>query len=117
MSAPQSIVQAAINRLGARLGSGLVETAAALAVLAQEAPERLRQEWSLFLEEVEAEAERLETDPAAGAASASGHGTRAAAAEAAAATAATAAWGTPQDQIDALRAQVAGLSRRLEDRP
>jgi hypothetical protein len=31
--------------------------------------------------------------------------------------AATAGWGTPQDQIDALRAQVAGLSRRLEDRP
>jgi len=114
MSAPQSIVQAAINRLGARLGSGLVETAAALAVLAQEAPERLRQEWTLFLEEVEAEAERLETDPAAGAASAPGAASGAVKAESAPATA---AWGTPQDQIDALRAQVAGLSRRLEDRP
>ncbi len=112
MSAPQSIVQAAINRLGARLGSGLVETAAALAVLAQEAPERLRQEWSLFLEEVEAEAERLETDPGAGAAPGSGFS-----AVDAQSVAATAAWGTPQDQIDALRAQVVGLSRRLEDRP
>lgn len=114
MSAPQSIVQAAINRLGARLGSGLVETAAALAVLAQEAPERLRQEWSLFLEEVEAEAERLETDPAAGSASSAGAASGVIDAQS---VAATAAWGTPQDQIDALRAQVAGLSRRLEDRP
>lgn len=113
MSAPQSIVQAAINRLGARLGSSLVETAAVLAVLAQEAPERLRQEWSLFLEEVEAEAERLETDPAAGSASASGVASGAMDAQ----SVATAAWGTPQEQIDALRAQVARLSRRLEDRP
>ena len=114
MSAPQSIVQAAINWLGARLGSGLVETAAALAVLAQEVPERLRHEWSLFLEEVEAEAERLETDPAVCAPPAPGAGSSVMEAEE---VAATAGWGTPKDQIDALRAQVAGLSRRLEDRP
>jgi uncharacterized protein YceH (UPF0502 family) len=97
MSAPRSLLQAAINRLGARLGSGLADTAAGLAVLAQEAPERLKRELDLFWEEVEREAERLESDPAAPVADP---------ADAAG----------PQDQIDDLRARVAALSRRLEDR-
>ena len=48
MSAPQSLAQAALQRLGARLGSGLVDAAANLALLAQDAPERLRQEFQLF---------------------------------------------------------------------
>ena len=43
MSEPQTLVQAALNRLSARLGSGLADAAAGLAVLAQDAPERLRQ--------------------------------------------------------------------------
>ena len=60
MSEPQTLVQAALNRLSARLGSGLADAAAGLAVLAQDAPERLRQEWDLFKEEVELEAQRLE---------------------------------------------------------
>lgn len=105
MSAPQSLVQAALQRLGARLGSGLVDVAANLALVAQDAPERLRQEWQLFWEEVEAEAARIEregqgltTEPdrpeAPGDASLD-----------------------PQDQIDALRARVAVLARRLDQRP
>ena len=48
MSEPQTLVQAALNRLSARLGSGLADAAAGLAVLAQDAPERLRQEWDLL---------------------------------------------------------------------
>ena len=59
MSAPQSLLQAALQRLGARVGSGLVDAAANLALLAQDAPERLRQELQLFWDEVEAEAERI----------------------------------------------------------
>ena len=43
MSAPQFLLQAALNRLGARVGSGLLDTAAGLAVLAQDAPRRLRE--------------------------------------------------------------------------
>lgn len=103
MSAPQYLLQAAMNRLAARLGSGLADTAAGLAVLAQDAPERLRRELDLFREEVEMEADRLERgEPAGSGAAAAGGADRAA---------------DPQDQIDALRARVAELSRRLEQHP
>jgi uncharacterized protein YceH (UPF0502 family) len=102
MSSPQYLLQAAMNRLAARLGSGLVDTAAGLAVLAQDAPERLRREIDLFREEVELEAGRLERGE-----SAVGDGARAATARGDGPI-------DPQDQIDALRARVAELSRRLE---
>lgn len=109
MPAPQTVIQAAVSRLGARLGSGLLDAAAQAAVVLQDAPERLRQEFSLFWDEVEQEAARLERD----------------ASSAAAATASSApsrGGGAvpnldPQDQIDALRARVAAFSRRLDERP
>lgn len=97
MSTPQSLLQATLNRLSARVGSQLADRAAELAVFAQDAPQRLQQEWTLFWEEVELEARRLDTGvstPGPGA----GPGTSA----------------DPQDQIDALRAQVAALARKLE---
>ena len=105
MSTPQTLVQAALNRLTARLGSGLADAAAGFAVLAQDAPERLRQEWDLFREEVELEAQRLEHGEAVGHA-ASAHSSPEA--ESPLPTDA-------QEQIDQLRAQVARLARRLED--
>ena len=95
MSAPQSLVQAALQRLGARLGSGLVDAAANLALLAQDAPERLRQEFQLFWDEVEAEAARIERDEEPE-------------------VAITAPSADIQDQIDALRARVAAMARRLD---
>ena len=105
MSAPQSLFQAAIGRLAARVGSGLVDTAAGLAVLAQDAPARLQQEWQLFWEEVELEAERLERGEASAEVVSTSTPPAAATARARA---------EPQEQIDALRAQVAELARRLE---
>ena len=102
MPAPQTLVQAALNRLTARLGSSLADAAAGLAVIAQDAPERLRQEWDLFREEVEQEADRLERGDSP--------------VDAPAASAPTVPVdGDPQDQIDQLRAQVARLARRLEE--
>ena len=95
MSAPQSLVQAALQRLGARLGSGLVDAAANLVLLAQDAPERLRQEFQLFWDEVEAEAARIERDEEPE-------------------VAITAPSTDIQDQIDALRARVAAMARRLD---
>ena len=101
MGSPDALIRATVNRLGARLGHGLAD-AAELAVLAQDAPERLRQEWDLFQEEVQAEAERLEhgetitTDGS---------------------VAAPSQEQSSQDRIDLLRATVAEISRALEVKP
>jgi hypothetical protein len=106
MSAPQSLIQAALQRLGARLGSGLMDVAAGLSVLAQDAPERLQQEIRLFWEEVQAEAERIERGE--------GSGTAAAPAGAWASPAEATAPLDPQRQIDDLRARIAALAQRLD---
>jgi uncharacterized protein YceH (UPF0502 family) len=109
MSTPQHLLQAAVNRLAARLGSGLADTAAGMAVLAQDAPARIQQELGLFWEEVEREADRLEgrtADDGKAAAWTGSHPSSAGNAK-----------GQPQAQIDALRARVAELSRRLDQRP
>ena len=112
MPAPQTVIQAAAARLSARLGSGLLDAAAQAAVLLQDAPERLRQEISLFWEEVELEAERIER---------SGRGETVGSAAATGAGPDPAAPAPPardlQEQIDALRAQVAAFSRRLDQAP
>ena len=65
MPAPQTVIQAAVARLSARLGSGLLDAAAQAAVVLQDAPERLRQEFTLFWQEVEMEAD-LESMEAVG---------------------------------------------------
>ena len=106
MSAPQSLIQAALQRLAARLGSGLMDAAASLSVLAQDAPERLRDEFQLFWQEVEAEAERIERGE-----STSPHHAGAAAG---AAPAQGAPAMDPQRQIDDLRARIAALAQRLD---
>lgn len=106
MRAPRSIAQATLNRLLARVGTGLADTAAGLAVLAQDAPSRLREELLLFWDEVEREAERIERDASAG-----DDGSTAAASPPASRAASD-----PQEMIDSLRAQVADLSRRLDEK-
>ncbi len=106
MPAPQILVQAVLQRLGVRVGSGLADAAAQLSLLAQDAPEKFVQEIQLFWEEVELEVDRLE------------HGddgsvvavvtTHPAAPEGVQTTA------DPQAQIDALRAKVASIVSRLD---
>ncbi|WP_398335218.1 hypothetical protein [Vulcanococcus sp.] len=126
MTQPQTLLQAALNRLSARLGSGLADAAAELAVLAQDAPERLRQEWDLFREEVELEAERLERGDAPADDGLGVDGVLDAQTAPPTATPSTAPQPSsvdsqrqidPQQQIDDLRAQVVRLTRRLEDQP
>ena len=107
MSAPQTLLQAAVQRLTARMGSALADGAAGLAVLVQDAPARLQEELTLFWQEVEQEAERLERGEAAAS-------PPAAAAPAAGAPGSPPPPADPQEQIDRLRAQVAALARRLE---
>ena len=97
MSTPETLVQAALNRLAARLGSSAMDAAAQFSVMAQDAPQKLQQELELFWQEVQQEAERIEQPQA---------------------TSAEPTEATPenlQDQLDGLRAQVANFSRRLEE--
>ena len=102
MGSPDALIRATVNRLGARLGHGLADAAAELAVLAHDVPERLRQEWDLFQEEVQAEADRLE------------HGETI---TADGAVAAPSQEQSSQERIDLLRATVAEISRALEVKP
>ena len=102
MTPPDALFRAAMNRLLARVGEGMADAAAGMAVAVQDAPERLRQEWDLFQEEVKAEAERLQRQDQP---------------QAAAAVDRSDAEHEPlQQRIDRLRAQVADLSARLEER-
>jgi hypothetical protein len=116
MTAPQSLLQAAFNRLSARLGHRLLDSAAQLVELAQQAPSQLQQEWSVFWQEVELEAERIERGPGADGVKHSPSRDRS-------------GWDVPfqdappppsadpQDLIDGLRARVAHLTQRLEQGP
>ena len=103
MGSPDALIRAAVHRIGARVGHGLADTAAELAIFAKDVPERLRQEWELFQEEVREEADRLERDDASPVASDAdsiqGPTTE-----------------SPQQVIDRLRASVAELSKRIEAR-
>ena len=99
MSSPETLVQAALNRLAARLGSTAMDAAAQLSLLAQDAPQRVQQELELFWQEVQQEAERMDHVGTAVAAPSSANDAPA----------------DLQRQLDALRAQVADFSRRLEE--
>ena len=128
MGSTDAFIRATVSRIGARLGHGLADAAAEIAVLAQDAPDRLRQEWELFQEEVRAEAERLEngeSSPSAADPTAVRDAT--AVREATAVRDATAVTDTtevvtqptartPQEMVDRLRASVAELNRILEAR-
>ena len=103
MGSSEALIRATVNRISARLGHAVADVAAELAVLAQDAPQRLRQEWDLFQDEVRAEAERIERGEQA---------TVSTDAESSAD-----ASESPQAVIDRLRATVADLSQAIEARP
>ena len=109
MPAPQTLMQAVVARLGARLGSGLLDAAANAAVVLQDAPEQVRRELRLFWDEVEREAQRLERDAAQPSPAAGARDDETGSAVVSAADV--------QGRIDGLRAQVAGFSRRLDQVP
>lgn len=102
MTPPDTLLRATINRLVARVGEGLADAAAGMAVAVQDAPERIRQEWDLFQEEVRAEAERLHQESDLS----ESQGTQ---------PPTDLSDESLQDRIDRLRAQVADLDNRLEE--
>ncbi|MBM5826642.1 MAG: hypothetical protein FJ050_01050 [Cyanobacteria bacterium M_surface_7_m2_040] len=98
-------LQALLNRLQARLGSGVVDAAASLLAAAEGAPERFSREWTLFWQEVELEAERLAQQGGANPANAP---------DAPVGVVSSTDRSDPQALIDSLRARVAALSHRLD---
>ena len=109
MGSSEAFIRATVNRISARLGHGLADAAAEIAVLAQDAPERLRQEWELFQEEVQAEAERLEQgDARAPRSPGAGIETTDITTDSQPSS--------PQDLVDRLRASVAEINSVLEAR-
>ena len=104
MGSSEALIRATVNRISARLGHGFADAAADLAVLAQDAPQRLREEWDLFQEEVKAEADRLDREG-------SGHGV-----DAESSPASSVEEESLQTKIDQLRARVAELGMRMEER-
>ena len=102
MSSTDNLLKATLNRLGARFGQKLISSIAEIAVKAKEAPERLRNEWEAFQEEVIAEANRLDKE--------SGEEIQNTKKESK-----NREPQTPQEKIDRIRAKVAELSNKLED--
>jgi FPC/CPF motif-containing protein YcgG len=86
------------------MGHSVADAAAGLAVLVQDAPDRVRQEWDLFQEEVKAEAERLDCES----------GERSVDAESSPAS--SVGEESLQTKIDQLRSRVADLGMRMEER-
>ena len=93
-----------MHRVLARMGHGVADAAAGFAVLVQDAPDRVRQEWDLFQEEVKAEAERLDRENG-------GRGV-----DAQSSPASSVDEESLQTKIDQLRSRVAELGMRLEER-
>jgi len=96
MSTPDTLLQAALNRLAARASSSAIDAVAQLSLLAQDAPQKLRTDLQLFWEEVQDEAQRLDGNPYQSS------------------EAAVAADSGLQEQVDGLRKQVSAFSRELE---
>ena len=104
MTSRDALLRAAMHRVIARMGHSVADAAAGLAVLVQDAPDRVRQEWDLFQEEVKAEAERLGRE---------GDGR---VADAVSSPVSSVEEESLQTKIDQLRARVSALGIRMEER-
>ena len=60
MSDSEILLKAAINRIAARISKKLLNSAEELSEIVQDAPQKLKNEWATFKDEVIEESERLE---------------------------------------------------------
>ncbi len=104
MTSRDALLRAAMHRVFARMGHGVADAAAGFAVLVQDAPERVREEWDLFQDEVKAEAERLDRESG-------GKGV-----DAESSPSSSVGEESLQIKIDQLRSRVAELGIRMEER-
>ncbi len=56
------LIRAALNRLSARLGEKLINTAEELTLIAKDAPNQFKKEWGVLKEEIYEEAQRIEEE-------------------------------------------------------
>ena len=101
MSSNNKLLKATLNRLIARIGQKLLDSAVELAERTKEAPEKLRDEWVLFQEEVVAEANRLDQESSEEVSNIKDESQNSQTDD-------------PQNKIDRLRAKVAELNSKLE---
>ncbi len=98
MSSPESLLQATLNRLTARLSKQVINTANKVAIFLEEAPNTIKQEWEVFQQEVIAEADLIENRPN----------------EQNTTNTKTSVHEIPQEKIDRLRSKVRNLSGKIE---
>ena len=102
MSPNKTLIKATINRIASRLSESLYNSLNKLSTLAKDAPDKIKEEWVIFQEEVIEEVERMsqesnETSNQEDKQSQSEHNNL-------------------QSKIDHLREEVARLSKELEER-
>ena len=101
MNNQDTIIQATINRLAARIGNRFSKKVFEILMLAKEAPDKIQKEWNDLQEEIIEEANRLqkeeESQKNCTKQTSEGKGS------------------SPKEQIDLLRARVTEISKRLED--
>ena len=103
MSSAESLIKAVLNRLTARIGQKVLDSAAEMAALAEDAPNVIKKEWESLKEEIISEAERIEKennqDITKASTSSNNYNKE----------------DTAQNKIDTLRAKVTELSGKIED--
>ena len=62
MSEPEILLKAAINRITARITEKFINSAQEFYEIAEEIPQRIQEEWTVFKEEIIEESERLEKE-------------------------------------------------------
>ncbi len=62
MSSSENLLKATLNRLSIRIGKQIFNAASDIAEIAQDAPERIKDEWEVLKEEIVNEARRLDQE-------------------------------------------------------
>ncbi len=111
MSSPEALFKATLSRLFVRFGSGLSSCSEVMKAFAKETPERIRQEWDSFQDEVFSEADRIDKESeeySYSTAKAEGNSMY---------PNKTSSISDLETQIDRLRSKVSELSLKVEGRP
>ena len=102
MVGSEKLLQATLNRLSTRIGEKLINSVNNLETLIKTTPEKLRDEWELFQQEVFEEAERLEKK------------SNIETSETNKQSAKDSALDTPREKINQIRTKIVEISNKLE---